>query len=113
MIPTILMFASTVIATPIPYKSVYAQEIDLKNLDNTENLDNNDDNDATLLSNLQKAVSGNNVYVVWQDDTPGNQDIFFKRSTEIGKTFEDTENLSDNDGASQIPRIAIAGTKAG
>ena len=30
----------------------------------------------------QIAVSGNNVYVVWTDKTPGNFDILFKRSTD-------------------------------
>ena len=29
----------------------------------------------------QIAMSGNNVYVVWQDNTPGNFDIFFRRGT--------------------------------
>ena len=39
------------------------------------------------------AVSGNNVYVVWVDNTLGNLDIFYKRSTDGGTTFvEPTKN---------------------
>ena len=38
-------------------------------------------------SNLDIAVSGNNVHVVWQDSTPGSNDIFYKRSTDGGAHF--------------------------
>ena len=30
------------------------------------------------------ATGDSNVYVVWEDDTPGNSDIFFSRSTDGG-----------------------------
>jgi hypothetical protein len=46
--------------------------------------------------NTQTAASGNNVYVVSWDRDPGNWDIFFSRSTDLGVTFEDAINLSDN-----------------
>ena len=56
------------------------------------------------------AVSGNNVYVVWSDDTPGNNEILYKRSTDGGNSFvEPTENLSNNDGSSELPAIAAIG----
>jgi hypothetical protein len=50
------------------------------------------------------AASGNNVYVVWQDDHLGqsvsydrkNYDIFLTRSTDGGKSFENITNLSNN-----------------
>ena len=32
----------------------------------------------------QIAAQGNNVYVVWQDNTPGNYDILLKRSPNNG-----------------------------
>ena len=38
----------------------------------------------------QISSSGNNVYVVWEDDTPGNFDIFFAVSTDNGQTFSDS-----------------------
>ena len=61
----------------------------------------------------QIAVSGNNVYVVWHDTTDtvvfGNEDIFFKRSTNNGATFSNTINLSMNAAKSLYPQIAISG----
>ena len=40
------------------------------------------------------AVSGN-VYVVWKDNTPGNDEVFYRRSTDGGATFGSTVNLSN------------------
>jgi hypothetical protein len=45
------------------------------------------------------AVSGNNVYVVWTDQTTGNNEILFKRSTNNGASFSNISiNLSNNAG---------------
>ena len=60
------------------------------------------------------AASGNNVYVVWQDDYLGqsvsydekNYDIFFTRSTDGGKSFHNIINLSNNLMLSERPIIA-------
>jgi hypothetical protein len=60
------------------------------------------------------AASGNNVYVVWQDDYFGqgvsydkkNYDILFARSTDGGNTFENTTNLSSNIALSGRPIIS-------
>ena len=39
--------------------------------------------------------------MLWSDDTPGNADIFFKRSLDSGDNFSiDSTNLSNNDGFS-------------
>jgi hypothetical protein len=67
------------------------------------------DNPKSSTNFPEISVSGKNVYVVWDDDTPGNFDIFFRRSTDGGKTFGKTINLSNNDGNSEIPRIAVSG----
>ena len=53
------------------------------------------------------AASGNNVYVVWHDDTPGNFEILYRRSTDSGATFDDTINLSNNAGSSLTPVISL------
>jgi hypothetical protein len=77
----------------------------------------------------QIAVSGSNVYVVWNSNSStsriGNSDsrsqdnstvadrgdIHFKRSTDDGSTFDDTVNLSSgNTGASGSPQIAVSGS---
>ena len=55
----------------------------------------------------QIAVSENNLYVVWQDKTPGNYDIFFTRSTDNGASFSDVVNLSNTDAESWNPQFAI------
>jgi hypothetical protein len=55
------------------------------------------------------AVSGKNVYVVWQEDFPGADEIFYKRSMDRGTTFENTVNLSSNPTGSEGPAIASSG----
>ena len=57
----------------------------------------------------QIAASGNNVYVTWQDDTPGNNDIFFAVSNNNGTSFGTPINLSNNAGNSFNPQIATSG----
>jgi hypothetical protein len=67
---------------------------------------------STGLSQLPAiAASGNNVYVVWQDDSlvPGTSDILYKKSTNGGASFGDTKNLSNNAGNSGSPAIAASG----
>ncbi|MFZ0511434.1 MAG: trypsin-like peptidase domain-containing protein [Candidatus Nitrosopolaris sp.] len=51
----------------------------------------------------------NKVYVVWTDNSPGNFDIFFIKSTDGGNTFSKPLNLSNDPGLSYLPRIAIDG----
>ena len=54
----------------------------------------------------QIALDGNNVYVVWQDNTTGNDDIFLQRSLSNGTKFGD-RNISNNNGTSEKPQISI------
>ena len=51
----------------------------------------------------------NNVYVVWTDNSPGNFDIFFIKSTDGGNTFSKPMNLSNDPGLSYLPRVATDG----
>ncbi len=53
------------------------------------------------------AASGNNRFVAWYDNTPGNYEIFFRRSTDNGVTWKPTVNLSTNAGSSLVPQIDI------
>jgi Neuraminidase (sialidase) len=55
----------------------------------------------------QLAVSGSNVYVVWADNAPGNYDILFRRSTDNGAAWKSVKNISNNDGDSFVPQIAV------
>jgi hypothetical protein len=69
----------------------------------SQNLSNNTGNstDAAI------ALYQNNVYLVWTDDTAGNQDIYFKRSVDNGTSFGNTESLSNNTGNSTDAAIAL------
>ncbi|MGH9978610.1 MAG: hypothetical protein ACRD8Z_22675 [Nitrososphaeraceae archaeon] len=44
--------------------------------------------------------------MVWSDNTPGNNEILYKRSTDGGATFGATINLSNSAGESRDPAIA-------
>jgi hypothetical protein len=74
------------------------------------------DTDTTNLSNnighseLPQLVSyGNNVYVVWIDDTSGKRNIYFKRSTDNSCTFGPTIELGNQKGGSIDPKMAVSG----
>jgi hypothetical protein len=54
------------------------------------------------------AVDGSNIYVVWDDDTPGNWEIYFKKSDDVGTTWT-TKKLTNNAGRSSFPSIAVDG----
>ena len=66
-------------------------------------------NNAGSSTNPQIAASGNNVYVVWYDNTPGNDDIFVRVSNNNGTSFGTPINLSNNAGGSLFPQIAASG----
>jgi hypothetical protein len=50
--------------------------------------------------------SSNHIHVVWDDRTPGNREIYHKRSTDEGATWT-TKRLTHNSGDSNSPDIAI------
>ena len=65
----------------------------------TQNLSNNNE----FSVNPSIAAFGNNIYVVWQDNTPGNSDIFFRASNDGGINFGITENLGTNNAIFRNP----------
>jgi hypothetical protein len=64
-------------------------------------------NNSGYSEHPQIAVSGSNVYVAWTDNTPLNQEILFKMSTDGGNTFYKSINLSNNSGNSNNQEIAV------
>src|SRR5215217_3869141 len=57
------------------------------------------------------AVSGSNVYVVWEDTaTDGSSEVKFAKSADNGATFTNARNLSNNTGISFDPRITVSGS---
>jgi hypothetical protein len=53
-------------------------------------------------------VSGNNVHVVWLDNTPGNSEILLRKSINMEATFGSTINVSQNSGSSELPAISVS-----
>jgi hypothetical protein len=70
--------------------------------DDAENLSNNPGNSTDPLITAHR----NNVYVIWTDDSTGNADITFRKSSDYGNNFNRTINLSRNNGSSVSPQLA-------
>lgn len=66
-------------------------------------------NNTGLSDDVQLAITGSNIYVVWTDDTTGNREILFTKSIDGGDTFSEPVNLSNNSGDSYNSEIAAAG----
>ncbi|MGI0013658.1 MAG: hypothetical protein ACREBU_09485, partial [Nitrososphaera sp.] len=75
-------------------------------LNDTQYVSQNDGSDSF---GPQIAVSGSNVFVVWQDFSIDNEGIFFSSSSDDGTTFSNPINIS-NDGSSSNPQIAVSGS---
>lgn len=75
-------------------------------------IQNLSDNEGSSLFS-QIAVSGNNVYVVWADNTTptGTIDLFFRKITDGGTTFGPTQNLMENTPGDSVgqPQVAVSG----
>ncbi|MBE0644724.1 MAG: exo-alpha-sialidase [Bacteroidetes bacterium] len=55
------------------------------------------------------SCSGTMVHVVWSDSRDGNYDIYYKRSTNTGETWEMETRISDNGAtSSERPTVAIS-----
>jgi hypothetical protein len=61
----------------------------------------------------QIAASGNKVYVVWSDDSPGHEGIFFTRSNNNGapNSFSSVKTLTKANNDGEDPQIAVSGNK--
>jgi len=66
----------------------------------------NDPNDSR---NPSVAVSGSNVSVVWYDNRDGNNEIYYKRSTNNGVSWGADTRLTNDVSDSQLPSIAVSG----
>jgi len=74
----------------------------------TIRLTNNTD---ALSYRAQLSIQENDIFVVWQDDSAGDGDIFFSKGSTKNLDFEDTVNLSNNVGKSAFPRFTILDDK--
>lgn len=57
----------------------------------------------------QIAISKNNLYAIWMDNTSGNYDILFAKSNDGGKSFGKPINLSNFHEDSGYPVISVSG----
>jgi hypothetical protein len=57
----------------------------------------------------QLSAYGSNVYAVWADNTPGNREVIFARSSDGGASFEDARNLSNDASDSHNQEMAAFG----
>jgi len=54
------------------------------------------------------AASGNDVHVVWYDDRDGNDEIYYRQSTDGGSSWEADTRLTDNSAYSYIPTVSVS-----
>jgi hypothetical protein len=55
------------------------------------------------------AVNSNNIYLTWWDNKTGNNEVYFGKSNDGGKTFGKPINLSDDKAGSADSQIAASG----
>ena len=66
-------------------------------------------NNSGFSEHPQVAINGNNIYIVWADNTSLNRDIYLISSTDGGQTFGEAINLSNNGADSYNQEISVSG----
>ena len=56
--------------------------------------------------------SGDSLHVVWYDDMPGNNEIYYKKSTNGGTSWSPAKRLTWTSGSSTVPAIAVDSSDA-
>ena len=56
------------------------------------------------------AISETDVHIVWFDDRDGNDEVYYKHSTDRGTSWGPDERLTHDPGASGYPSLAVSGT---
>jgi hypothetical protein len=64
-------------------------------------------NDRAGSGNPEINVNASSVYVVWDGTTPGNNEIFYRRSLNNGSNFDSVRNLSNDGGVSYEPKVVV------
>jgi len=58
------------------------------------------------------AVNGANVFVTWHDDTQGSKEIFFRKSTDGGASWQASQRITYGLGSSEDPAVAVSAVSA-
>jgi hypothetical protein len=61
---------------------------------------------------IESSEDGKYVYIMWEDDltSTGASDIFFRRSIDFGKSFDDAINISNTPGISRLAQAITLGS---
>jgi Neuraminidase (sialidase) len=54
-------------------------------------------------------VTGSTVHIIWKDSRDGNEEIYYKRSTDAGVTWQADTRLTNSSGFSYAPSLASSG----
>lgn len=60
--------------------------------------------------NFSLSTIGSNVHIVWSDSRDGNNEIYYKRSTNSGETWETDTRLTVDGSISEVPSITCSST---
>lgn len=66
-------------------------------------------NNSSASWNTSLAVSSQTVHVIWIDNRDGNNEIYYKRSTDNGTTWGTDIRLTDDAAFSEFPSITVSG----
>jgi hypothetical protein len=97
----VVYFDNTVDA--VDYEIYYKKSTDGSSNWSTKRLTWNSDN--SLYVDIAVDIS-DNIHITWQDDSPGNAEIYYKKSTNNGTSWSSTKRLTNNSGDSRNPEIS-------
>ena len=66
-------------------------------------------NNTAVSGNPSVSVSGSVIHVVWNDNRDGNPEMYYKRSTDGGVSWEADTRLTNNTADSQNPSVSVSG----
>jgi hypothetical protein len=67
-------------------------------------------NDTAQSYGPSVSVSGQTLHIVWYDFRAGNNEIYYKRSTDGGVSWEADTRLTNSSGVSFLPSVALSGS---
>jgi hypothetical protein len=89
---------------PVDKKYVYISS----SMNKGNSFTNNIPLSSTNSSNVENIFIDDNLYVVWQDNIDGNQEIFYTKSNANGTSIYKSINVSNNIGISECPSITVS-----
>ena len=90
--------------TPVDRKYIYISS----SMNKGNSFANNISLSSTNSSNVENIFIDDNLYVVWQDNIDGNQEIFYTKSNTNGTSIYKSINVSNNIGVSECPSITVS-----